>query len=228
MHLLVYLYSEASGPNISFGMPVLKSINQYATKTLDVHLMIVNPEKYIEKFAELGSDFLTIHYEVSKDTLGINDKTPRNSPAKDGKDKKSTKKLFEESTESKYSSKKSSSINGNNRDRSISSGRNNASDKKDSSGSSAAHSTKIEKSETKDKNDRNSATDYNRKPNNRPETPTKISSSGESKTKSDHNSRSSAERKSSPTIPLEKSKVMGKCIITGKQSKDKVIFAKSY
>ena len=56
-------------PNISFGMPVLKSINQYATKILDVHLMIVNPEKYIEKFAELGSDILTIHYEVSKDTL---------------------------------------------------------------------------------------------------------------------------------------------------------------
>ena len=57
-------------PNISFGMPVLKSINEYATKTLDVHLMIVNPEKYIEKFAELGSNFLTIHYEVSKETLG--------------------------------------------------------------------------------------------------------------------------------------------------------------
>ncbi len=56
-------------PNISFGMPVLKSINEYATKTLDVHLMIVNPEKYIEKFAELGSKILTIHYEVSKDTL---------------------------------------------------------------------------------------------------------------------------------------------------------------
>ena len=56
-------------PNISFGMPVLKSINKYATKTLDVHLMIVNPEKYIEKFAELGSNILTIHYEVSKDTL---------------------------------------------------------------------------------------------------------------------------------------------------------------
>ena len=56
-------------PNISFGMPVLKSINKYATKTLDVHLMIVNPEKYIKKFAELGSNILTIHYEVSKDTL---------------------------------------------------------------------------------------------------------------------------------------------------------------
>ena len=57
-------------PNISFGMPVLKSINKYATKTLDVHLMIVNPEKYFEKFAELGSNILTIHYEVSKDILG--------------------------------------------------------------------------------------------------------------------------------------------------------------
>ncbi len=56
-------------PNISFGMPVLKSINEYATKSLDVHLMIVNPEKYIEKFAELGSNILTIHYEVSKKTL---------------------------------------------------------------------------------------------------------------------------------------------------------------
>ena len=56
-------------PNISFGMPVLKSINKYATKTLDVHLMIVKPEKYIEKFAELGSNILTIHYEVSKENL---------------------------------------------------------------------------------------------------------------------------------------------------------------
>jgi len=56
-------------PNISFGMPVLKSISQYATKTLDVHLMIVNPEKYIQKFAELGSDILTVHYEVCKDNM---------------------------------------------------------------------------------------------------------------------------------------------------------------
>ena len=57
-------------PNISFGMPVLKSIKKYATKTLYVHLMIVNPEKYFEKFAELGSNILTIHYEVSRYTLG--------------------------------------------------------------------------------------------------------------------------------------------------------------
>ena len=48
-------------PNISFGMPVLKSINEYAKKPLDVHLMIINPEKYVKKFAELGSDILTVH-----------------------------------------------------------------------------------------------------------------------------------------------------------------------
>ncbi len=71
-------------PNISFGMPVLKSINQYATKTLDVHLMIVNPEKYIEKFAELGSDILTIHYEVSKDKLAESLKSIKNSGMKAG------------------------------------------------------------------------------------------------------------------------------------------------
>ena len=71
-------------PNISFGMPVLKSINQYATKTLDVHLMIVNPEKYIEKFAELGSDILTIHYEVSKDTLSESLKSVKNNGMKAG------------------------------------------------------------------------------------------------------------------------------------------------
>ena len=56
-------------PNISFGMPVLKSINQYAKKPLDIHLMIINPEKYIVKFAELGSDILTVHYEVCKDNM---------------------------------------------------------------------------------------------------------------------------------------------------------------
>ena len=71
-------------PNISFGMPVLKSINKYATKTLDVHLMIVNPEKYIEKFAELGSDILTIHYEVSKDTLAESIKAIKNNGMKAG------------------------------------------------------------------------------------------------------------------------------------------------
>ena len=56
-------------PNISFGMPVLKSINEHAKKPLDVHLMIVNPEKYVEKFAKLGSDILTVHYEVCMNNM---------------------------------------------------------------------------------------------------------------------------------------------------------------
>ena len=51
-------------PNISFGMPVLKAIAKHATKTLDVHLMIVNPDKYINTFADLGADILTVHYEA--------------------------------------------------------------------------------------------------------------------------------------------------------------------
>ena len=51
-------------PNISFGMPVLKAIAKHATKPLDVHLMIVNPDQYIETFAELGSAGLTVHYEA--------------------------------------------------------------------------------------------------------------------------------------------------------------------
>tara|TARA_B110000503_G_scaffold2486_1_gene3300 strand:- start:80 stop:739 length:660 start_codon:yes stop_codon:yes gene_type:complete len=51
-------------PNISFGMPVVKEIKKHASKTLDVHLMIVNPDQYIEKFAELGADILTVHYEA--------------------------------------------------------------------------------------------------------------------------------------------------------------------
>jgi len=71
-------------PNISFGMPVLKSINEYATKKLDVHLMIVNPEKYIKKFAELGSNTLTIHYEVSKDTLSESINTIKTNGMKAG------------------------------------------------------------------------------------------------------------------------------------------------
>ena len=51
-------------PNISFGMPVLKSIVKHATKTIDVHLMIVNPEQYINTFADLGADILTVHFEA--------------------------------------------------------------------------------------------------------------------------------------------------------------------
>lgn len=51
-------------PNISFGMPVLKAISKHANKTIDTHLMIVNPDRYIQTFADLGSDILTVHYEA--------------------------------------------------------------------------------------------------------------------------------------------------------------------
>lgn len=51
-------------PNISFGMPVLKVIAEHSTKTIDVHLMIVDPDRYIKTFADLGSDILTVHYEA--------------------------------------------------------------------------------------------------------------------------------------------------------------------
>jgi ribulose-phosphate 3-epimerase len=51
-------------PNISFGMPVLKAITKHATKPIDVHLMIVNPDQYIETFAALGANILTVHYEA--------------------------------------------------------------------------------------------------------------------------------------------------------------------
>ena len=51
-------------PNISFGMPVLQAISKHAKKTIDVHLMIVDPDRYIKTFAKLGSDILTVHYEA--------------------------------------------------------------------------------------------------------------------------------------------------------------------
>jgi len=51
-------------PNISYGMPVLKAIKKSATKPLDVHLMIVDPDRYIDTFAGLGADVLTVHYEA--------------------------------------------------------------------------------------------------------------------------------------------------------------------
>jgi ribulose-phosphate 3-epimerase len=51
-------------PNISFGMPVLKAISKHAKKTIDVHLMIVDPDRYIKTFAELGSNILTVHFEA--------------------------------------------------------------------------------------------------------------------------------------------------------------------
>ena len=51
-------------PNISYGMPVLEAITKHATKTIDVHLMIVDPDRYIKTFAQLGSTILTVHYEA--------------------------------------------------------------------------------------------------------------------------------------------------------------------
>lgn len=51
-------------PNISFGMPVLEAISKHAQKPLDVHLMIVDPDRYIKTFKSLGADILTVHYEA--------------------------------------------------------------------------------------------------------------------------------------------------------------------
>lgn len=52
-------------PNISYGMPIISTMKKTATKTFDVHLMIVEPEKYFEDFKKAGADILTIHYEAS-------------------------------------------------------------------------------------------------------------------------------------------------------------------
>lgn len=51
-------------PNISFGIPVIQSIHKISGKPLDVHLMIVNPEKYINEFYDAGASIITVHYEV--------------------------------------------------------------------------------------------------------------------------------------------------------------------
>ncbi len=51
-------------PNISFGFPVLKAIKKHAKKPLDVHLMIVDPDRYTQTFKEAGADILTVHYEA--------------------------------------------------------------------------------------------------------------------------------------------------------------------
>ena len=51
-------------PNISFGMPVISAIKKHATKTMDVHLMIVDPDRYIDDFKKVGADILTVHFEA--------------------------------------------------------------------------------------------------------------------------------------------------------------------
>ena len=56
-------------PNITFGTPILEVFKEYATKHLDAHLMIVNPENYIEKFASLGANTITVHYEACDNLL---------------------------------------------------------------------------------------------------------------------------------------------------------------
>lgn len=54
-------------PSISFGMPVLRSVRKITDMVLDVHLMIVDPERYIDEFASCGADIITVHYEACKD-----------------------------------------------------------------------------------------------------------------------------------------------------------------
>lgn len=51
-------------PNISFGTPIMNVLKENAKKTLDVHLMIINPDDYLEKFSKLGADILTVHFEA--------------------------------------------------------------------------------------------------------------------------------------------------------------------
>ncbi|MDR2382337.1 MAG: ribulose-phosphate 3-epimerase [Prevotellaceae bacterium] len=58
-------------PNISFGLPVVKAVSRLATKPLDVHLMIVNPEKYVERFCKAGASILTVQYEACVHLHGI-------------------------------------------------------------------------------------------------------------------------------------------------------------
>lgn len=58
-------------PNITIGVPVVKSIKKISNLPLDVHLMIENPEKYIQPFAQAGSDILTFHYEAVKDVSSV-------------------------------------------------------------------------------------------------------------------------------------------------------------
>ena len=66
-------------PNISFGMPVISAIKKHAKKTMDVHLMIVEPERYIDKFIEIGSDILTFHVEATTKIDYIIDKINQSS-----------------------------------------------------------------------------------------------------------------------------------------------------
>lgn len=70
-------------PNISFGFPVMKPIRKATRKCLDVHLMIVEPEKYVERFVEAGADIVTFHYEATYNPKGCIEAI-RNAGAKAG------------------------------------------------------------------------------------------------------------------------------------------------
>ena len=61
-------------PSISFGMPVLASIKPAVKQVIDTHLMITEPIRYVEAFAEAGADILTVHYEACKDIRATLDK----------------------------------------------------------------------------------------------------------------------------------------------------------
>ena len=66
-------------PNISFGMPIVKTIRKYTKKPLDVHLMIIEPEKYIDEFIEIGSDIITVHIEATNNINSIINKIQNSS-----------------------------------------------------------------------------------------------------------------------------------------------------
>ena len=58
-------------PNISFGFPVIEAVKKHCNKLLDVHIMIVNPEKYVQRFARAGAEVLTFHYEATESPLEV-------------------------------------------------------------------------------------------------------------------------------------------------------------
>lgn len=61
-------------PNMSFGMPVIEALRKNSAMVFDVHLMIVNPEKYADRFIDVGADILTFHYEASENPEALLDK----------------------------------------------------------------------------------------------------------------------------------------------------------
>ena len=58
-------------PNISFGFPVIEAVKKHCNKLLDVHIMIINPEKYVQRFARAGAEMLTFHYEATENPLEV-------------------------------------------------------------------------------------------------------------------------------------------------------------